>query len=127
MIRRPPRSTRTGTLFPDTTLCRSRPRLASGTESALMTSPWKAPLLRRWCAQRTHLWRLWLVVRPPVVVGASALAELARALGRGGDGLEEGGATAARPEGAQRADARRAGKECVRPRRSRWPRYPKKK
>src|SRR3546814_10605975 len=26
MIRRPPRSTRTDTLFPDTTLCRSRPQ-----------------------------------------------------------------------------------------------------
>src|SRR3546814_2034213 len=87
-----------------------RPRLASGTESALMTSPWKAPLLRRWCAQRTHLWRLWLVVRPAAVVGASALAELARALGRGGDGFEEGGADAARLEGAQtrgRGPARR--------------------
>src|SRR3546814_16001953 len=43
MIRRPPRSTRTDTLFPDTTLFRSADREARGVLQNLLVTPVKKP------------------------------------------------------------------------------------
>src|SRR3546814_2360048 len=46
MIRRPPRSTRTDTLFPYTTLFRSKTRLASWSEIDLKGAVWTIPAAR---------------------------------------------------------------------------------
>src|SRR3546814_2192742 len=57
MIRRPPRSTRTDTLFPYTTLFRSRAaEAATGTANAMISNelevePWKTQLSQRGCVQ----------------------------------------------------------------------------
>src|SRR3546814_17303352 len=62
MIRRPPRSTRTDTLFPYTTLFRSLPAMAAVTErlgfvTTLSTTVEKPPMVARKMATLDHLTR----------------------------------------------------------------------
>src|SRR3546814_19889025 len=102
MIRRPPRSTRTDTLFPYTTLFRSRlcvllerfsdrPIAVAGAERHLHDLSWKSIHSRR------------IVYRRPGVVPAQ---QVFPRFGR-----------------LQRSEDRRVGKECVRTCSSRWSQY----
>src|SRR3546814_14779001 len=109
MIRRPPRSTRTDTLFPYTTLFRSglwSPCQGHGVARAVAD-----PVVER---QGNHR----RAVRPAQVV-AEGLAEIDHVLD---DGLRPGGTVGAgladldalRPDDRQgRSDERRVGNECV--------------
>src|SRR3546814_18175696 len=115
MIRRPPRSTRTDTLFPYTTLFRSAP--AAGLEARH-----RAPGVRGEHA---------------VAVAAAARARMdgvaARAAGAGRMAVDAhpalrpaaavAGAGAARAARTRRSEERRVGKECVSTCRSRWSPY----
>src|SRR3546814_12024544 len=107
MIRRPPRSTRTDTLFPYTTLFRSTGTAVSPEEMAEV---------------RTERDRLWRPLREHLLNGA-ALQAPAEAIA----GYESGVAAAddradARfaSADASRSEERRGGKECVSTCRSRW-------
>src|SRR3546814_4709342 len=65
MIRRPPRSTRTDTLFPYTTLFRSasrRPTRAATTACPGPTCAGRAPM-RRWCRSEEHTSELQSLMR----------------------------------------------------------------
>src|SRR3546814_20043855 len=116
MIPRPPRSTRTDTLFPYTTLVRSEPSLVvrDGEDFA--------------CG-RTHAALKYYAVLAPL---GQAQARN-RPTKAGGEADSMGGAAATVPFGgdqdaaecglkavALRLEASRVGKECVRPCRSRW-------
>src|SRR3546814_13229629 len=97
MIRRPPRSTRTDTLFPYTTLFRS---LTGGNRIAEIAMGQIGEVDHELLQQ--------------ALVEAETVADLFDGfLGRGGSG-EEGGRVAGRSE------ERRVGKECVSTCRSRW-------
>src|SRR3546814_17410382 len=117
MIRRPPRSTRTDTLFPYTTLFRSRPDTRKGWGSK--------------CSSKAARNRL-----------ASSRARLAfrsfapgrrswRRDGRSHDGGDEADPVALAfgtgKGDARRSEERRVGKACVRTCRSRWSPYNSKK
>src|SRR3546814_16754953 len=104
MIRRPPRSTRTDTLFPYTTLFRSHPEAARGASLVGRPSPHRRglPLL---LGRRRHQ-RGALSRRP-----GSSPAARRRAADLRGD---------RRADGALRSEERRVGKECVSTWRSRW-------
>src|SRR3546814_12634619 len=111
MIRRPPRSTRTDTLFPYTTLFRSRPqrRVFRGHPDAALHE------------SDRHLGRLVgeqseVVDRPARLAQRELEALLAEAL-RIGLAVSEIGAVLVRSE------ERRVGKECVSSCRSRWSPY----
>src|SRR3546814_18759073 len=119
MIRRPPRSTRTDTLFPYTTLFRSL-----RADNAISEDEHRCYL--------TTLRRSGLLLIPAT---AEELAELvARSRLKDGEMLETGELRAFRenlmmiqmrswlrlPAEAERSEERRVGKECVSPCRSRW-------
>src|SRR3546814_19036278 len=106
MIRRPPRATRTDTLFPDTTLFRSR------TGSAGVRAVWSH-----------HLQKAWrMTVRALVVDDSPTMRALLNAsLSRDPD-IEVVGAASNAMEGRQSAE-RRVGKECVSTCKSRWSPY----
>src|SRR3546814_18933873 len=91
MIRRPPRSTRTDTLFPYTTLFRSHPE-------GSMTTRFGRNIQRRVlsCAVQAALVPGLVVAAVDAHAGANAVIHLAR------------------------SEERRVGKECVRTCRSRW-------
>src|SRR3546814_3232342 len=55
MIRRPPRSTRTDTLFPYTTLCRSTPALRPQRESAFLELDMRSAIEAEAAEQLLHL------------------------------------------------------------------------
>src|SRR3546814_5360451 len=121
MIRRPPGSTRTDTLFPDTTLCRSDDRLSGGgrrahraalgvqgrrgaADAALCDQPWRRDvgavravrqLREPGNAVRRHLAHLGRDLRGGVggdgAAGAAAAQKLACAAWRGAGGRRGGG------------------------------------
>src|SRR3546814_20882780 len=118
MIRRPPRSTRTDTLFPYTTLFRSRGRSIPGAEVDNLV-PGGFQLLRqaRLKGETGVIGRDCdrldchdLRERPPVSEKQRTLPYVAKAR-----------------KGATRSDERRVGKECVSTCRSRWSPSRKKK
>src|SRR3546814_13903541 len=134
MIRRPPRSTRTDTLFPYTTLFRSRERPAravprpapdaAGAQCLAGVPP---------AAQRRRRDRLSYLRPAPPLSGVHALCVASLARDRGArldaaaaDTLAQPGAAAARspdrpsPRQPLRSEERRVGKACVRTGRSRW-------
>src|SRR3546814_17831542 len=103
MIRRPPRSTRTDTLFPYTTLFRSRARLLPGVALPVAALALEILLHRR--ERQRH---------PPGVAERpqAQVDEVAESVGRY---LVE--------QFRQRSEGRRGGKECVSTCRSRWSLY----
>src|SRR3546814_18931660 len=130
MIRRPPRSTRTDTLFPDTTLFRS----SRGTARADSVPPVRraagAAEGRCFCALRQRLGAATRWVNHPHFVGAERQITPSERMAS---------ATRTKPAmlaprtslpGAlyqSRSDVRRVGKESVRTCRSRWAPYHEKK
>src|SRR3546814_15620095 len=110
MIRRPPRSTRTDTLFPYTTLFRSQLRVqAEATihhSDALAEAAWRALKPR----QR----RDYLVSGPRGLPWAWATSGLPAAFENRDPSVTESAA------GRLRSEERRVGKECVSTCRSRW-------
>src|SRR3546814_13695777 len=112
MIRRPPRSTRTDTLFPYTTLFRSRRRLpAFGGVAPVVHARGRLayPRLFDVLGDRAGKRR---VGRPPRPVGARRLARARDRLWR---------------QRHIRSEERRVGKECVSTCRYRWSPYPSNK
>src|SRR3546814_13286219 len=113
MIRRPPRSTRTDTLFPYTTLFRS---IGTGVEPAPAGKARKDGEIAAGGYRVTIDGRSYDYIEPGrrVALGLSALNEYTIGL---------------KPEGAPqfdietRSDERRVGKECVSTCRSRWSTY----
>src|SRR3546814_18031052 len=106
MIRRPPRSTRTDTLFPYTTLFRSEQRFVNGAPTG--TERWNAVVSIVLQTPRTEQ-RLRKNPLGIYVNGLSWSRELDSS------------------EGAKRSEERRVGKECVSTCRSRWSPYHYKK
>src|SRR3546814_12068623 len=133
MIRRPPRSTRTDTLFPYTTLFRSQVIVSilalacAGSALAAVVAQWMPKAL---------LPALVLEIAFGILVGPHGLgflspgpsmelfAQIGLAIPMVIAGLEvDFGALLARPQGAPRVrrwEERRVGKECVSTCRSRW-------
>src|SRR3546814_14993563 len=109
MIRRPPRSTRTDTLFPYTTLFRS----AASARPAVSGRPASDATARETQHARTVRDRVPPLRPPPDP----------RRGRRGGAGAAAGGAGA----DSRRSEERRVGKESVSKGRSRWSPYPLKK
>src|SRR3546814_20504943 len=109
MIRRPPRSTRTDTLFPYTTLFRSEATAvqASGRISPADSGLWNDAQVEAW-APITHFIR---------EAGSLAGMQLAHA------GRKASPAAPWDGGGALRSEERRVGKECVSTCRSRWSPY----
>src|SRR3546814_20657312 len=105
MIRRPPRSTRTDTLFPDTTLFRSvlRWALGAGVQNEL----------------KERLFNLYFIEGQDIG-DHQVLADAAAA-----EGMD--GALVKSLLDEDRSEERRVGKECVSTCRSRWSPYHKKK
>src|SRR3546814_18071531 len=101
MIRRPPRSTRTDTLFPYTTLFRSRPLRATGDPYKGINCFWL------WlCAEGAgYHSRTWMTYKQSQALGGQ---------------VREG----ERSQIAIRSDERRVGQECVSKCRSRRSQYP---
>src|SRR3546814_17564739 len=102
MIRRPPRSTRTDTLFPYTTLFRS-PR---GGSAMLLPYGWQLAFTNSRSRELRHC------VRPQSFLAVSTPLHCACAT--------EGWAIGRYRYGQQRSEERRVGKECVSTCRSRW-------
>src|SRR3546814_15326525 len=116
MIRRPPRSTRTDTLFPYTTLFRSERRNPQIDHPAAVTAVARIDTLlphhARFGGERA------VAVEPQVEHGD----DLVRA--RAGIDLTIGtGLDLAADRGFERSEERRVGKECVSTCRSRWSPY----
>src|SRR3546814_11167970 len=122
MIRRPPRSTRTDTLLPYTTLFRSTGRMTEGGHAGnarhdLGAVADETGLLR----QRLHISENALVSvfgRSPLAsrIGPEVVFHLAGHIA----GIRKGGGAAFHQA---RSEERRVGKECVRTGRSRWSPY----
>src|SRR3546814_16221787 len=130
MIRRPPRSTRTDTLFPYTTLFRSGP-LAAGGHDAAEPAPYRhdaAPARRqRWPADRGRLDAHESAGQGDRPDAFSRCADVPhpRHCGRHLAVVRDG--SEARREQLWRSEERRVGKEWVSPFRSRWSVYHEKK
>src|SRR3546814_14241432 len=110
MIRRPPRSTRTDTLFPYTTLFRSQAaRIAS-----ISATDWGLVAFASDTTVSTSL-------RSPLAIAASIIARTGPGRGTvsGSSGVIDSGLTSKGSEGS-RSEERSVGKECVGPCRSRW-------
>src|SRR3546814_13117460 len=123
MIRRPPRSTRTDTLFPYTTLFRSLGQSSNGRRCP------RCPVLR-WADAEAHVPSSGLLIVPemagpqslPFLSSPSQFAKSAHRVER--KAISEGispRALLGRRE--QRSEERRVGKECVSTVRSRWSPY----
>src|SRR3546814_15691023 len=119
MIRRPPRSTRTDTLFPYTTLFRSAAfeHIGHRGQVDMRMRPHIDALPRR------KLCRSSLIKeyegshhRPLLRRSRTVHAEITQIMGGRGDRLSDGGF-------AHLSEARRVGKECVSTGRARWPPY----
>src|SRR3546814_11347021 len=108
MIRRPPRSTRTDTLFPSTTLFRSDGGILTVSTSPSLAVKWLIPRLGRFYQGHPEV---DLRIRPdPAVVDLQAEADsIDMAIRFGQEGF--------------RSEERRVGKECVSTCRSRWSPY----
>src|SRR3546814_16236528 len=111
MIRRPPRSTRTDTLFPDTTLFRSYPLWGQSCRDVErhLVDPDRFVAARR----DEQLGRFRAPARPRGAAAGAAQAELPS------HGVAAG-AQGARHALGTRSEERRVGKECVSTCRSRW-------
>src|SRR3546814_15416111 len=110
MIRRPPRSTRTDTLFPYTTLFRSGQTLPPGTTPTGITPAGqkRTVSLEQYLAQvRNGIWPIPML--PTITVN------------------DAGNITAPPSQFHQKSEERRVGKECVSTCRSRGPPYHYKK
>src|SRR3546814_15067142 len=128
MIRRPPRSTRTDTLFPYTTLFRSLKYDSYIAHSGnITTGPLKGPgeeVLKNWLESHRELWDSFhddLISAYRLVSTEGAARPVSYDYGIAGDGASDrlsvnakGTTHIARPE------ERRVGKECVSPCRSGW-------
>src|SRR3546814_17391044 len=127
MIRRPPRSTRTDTLFPYTTLFRS---LAAHPLISYDSSNRPDSSLQRAFAGEGVQPQVAMTARDANLIktyvraglGAGLLAEMALGTREDAD-LQVLPAPAALPESINRSEERRVGEECVIPFRSRWLRY----
>src|SRR3546814_14036796 len=112
MIRRPPRSTRTDTLFPYTTLFRSRPGRHAGAGGRIGADAQEQQLgqapLRSFQTALAALWPLDRLGFTPSKLFSSAPQKRAET-------------------GSGRSEERRVGKECVSTCRSRWSPYHEKK
>src|SRR3546814_17163150 len=106
MIRRPPRSTRTDTLFPYTTLFRSHPELAEKPDGAVLVALWfwRRRKLNALCDARD-----WTALTRRINGGLNGQAQRLQYINRALTVL--------------RSAERRVGKECVRTCRSRWSPY----
>src|SRR3546814_18542763 len=107
MRRRPPRSTRTDTLFPDTTLFRSA--VADAVKAVADEIG----------ATSAQVALAWVLANPAVaspLVGARTLRQLEDNIGALNVVLSEA-------DKARRSEERRVGKECVSTCRSRWSTY----
>src|SRR3546814_15562343 len=119
MIRRPPRSTRTDTLFPYTTLFRSLGPSPALTTSKLFTvvcdqaSPTAAASSAATPIHSSH--------SPPLLTGRNGTVVT---LIVADPSLAPAGANIAVAYRRRRSEERRGGKEWVRPCRSRWSPYP---
>src|SRR3546814_12362177 len=119
MIRRPPRSTRTDTLFPYTTLFRSLAQRSDRADRNRTT----VPVHRRGDAPSIDIVTRQTVERGFFVIGWDRCTRIDETLWiEGADRARAGLAIAAgiRP---QRSEERRVGKECVSTCRSRWSPY----
>src|SRR3546814_13719447 len=103
MIRRPPRSTRTDTLLPYTTLFRSQDKDAKGVSRWLFVGQIAAS-----CGFIAYSWLLDNLV----FIVTNSLILLTAVVGEVG--------LLVRRRGMSRSEERRVGKECVSTRRSRW-------
>src|SRR3546814_17107074 len=131
MIRRPPRSTRTDTLFPYTTLFRSAVRGCLETlHGSAAQCQSRHQSQRRFPAERATMFQAhadacWVRHLAPLDAAGSARPALRR------DGLDAGepdGTCCGRLCRCVRSEERRVGKECVSTCRSRWsPSHSKKK
>src|SRR3546814_13586206 len=121
MIRRPPRATRTDTLFPYTTLCRSSQPLYGPLREALLIGRFGIPshlLILAVAADRLHALVGHLQLRHPPHGG---LPETMRGAFRKPRGVALFSKQAADPfHGERRSDEGRVGKECVSTCRARW-------
>src|SRR3546814_18031926 len=112
MIRRPPRSTRTDTLFPYTTLFRSQRRGNDGIDQRI--GLYRLARHRRATLQLARDGRL----RPD-----GGLLRLAGAVGLGSAEDAGGGGLEPHKSAPGRSEERRVGKECVSTCKSRWSPY----
>src|SRR3546814_18214882 len=116
MIRRPPRSTRTDTLFPSTTLFRSQ--VPSTTMSAgmlpllIVVLPFLGGVIAGLLPAKSRNVEAWLA-GAIALAGLTMAALLSPAVAAGGVVRYE----------AERSEERRGGKECVSTGRSRWSPY----
>src|SRR3546814_16046201 len=121
MIRRPPRSTRTDTLFPYTTLFRSRHRISLRRQRAVAVAGERAGGVRVDC--ETGLAAGDLEQDP---AGRDRTDHLRHDVGH--HVLEREAVAGPQAEGHRRTEERSGGKECVSTRRSGWwPEHSKKK
>src|SRR3546814_17728258 len=130
MIRRPPRSTRTDTLFPYTTLFRSPAELGVAVTKAALERAGVAPTV----VQHVFMGQV-IPTRPKdaylarvIALNAGIPAEapaltLNRPCGSGLQAIISGAQTIALGEAHVRSEERRVGKECVSTCRSRWSPY----
>src|SRR3546814_17022368 len=109
MVRRPPISTRTDTLFPDTTRFRSKSVSDEGNESAKPFNPGM---------RNFSLWRVAALAADQAAAIGPVGAALAQIPCFGRQRLHGGGNA-----GLLRSVERRVGKECVSTCRSRWSPY----
>src|SRR3546814_21120913 len=123
MIRRPPRSTRTDTLFPYTTLFRSPGQKVSAVESLSLTIPAGeivAFVGPSGCGKTTSLKMINRLIEPTsgtiLLDGEDIRKESATSLRRKNGYVIQGGSLF-------RSEERRVGKECVSTCRSRWSPY----
>src|SRR3546814_14253808 len=125
MIRRPPRSTRTDTLFPYTTLFRSR--FGPGETYDVLVQPkddaytvYAQAMDRTGYARGTLATHAGLEAPVPALdpVEWLTMADMLGAMGGGMAGMSHGAAS--QSSGGVRSEERRVGKECVSTGRSRW-------
>src|SRR3546814_19590878 len=113
MIRRPPRSTRTDTLFPDTTLFRSLGQPFAGSQRH--GEP-RGLLYRLWRDQKLLEVAIAARSRQPYVTGPEGVADVEQHR----DFPKPVVAARLSAKLTMRSEERRVGKECVRTCRTRW-------
>src|SRR3546814_19513898 len=123
MIRRPPRSTRTDTLFPYTTLFRSAATLLFGPRTRLVGAALVAAIMVAALATLIRVGDYGHGTAPEVLILFCALTGW-RATIRGKEERAKAGPDDRRSGNPwARSDERRVGKECVSQGRSRWSPY----
>src|SRR3546814_13534721 len=123
MIRRPPRSTRTDTLFPYTTLFRSLHPAALPGAGALLPDGAAGAGDRRPAAQRSRGHCGGAPDARRATVALVVLVGAAAGHGAVGAAVRAARCAALRPAQGLRSEERRVGKECVSTCRSRWSPY----